>query len=201
MTMLIPKNERLRYCRKLRPFLAVSIALFIAGAALGTLAAFYAPQVSVYFNQNVADFVKLFRALPKLQLAAAIFLNNALKSLLVVLGGIAFGLFPVIFLFANGAALGLVLSASMRSRGVLPALAAILPHGIFELPAIFLATSMGLLLGSSAIKRLFGRTDISIRSELGLALKFFSRVIVPLLLIAAIVEAFLTSVVVTITNA
>jgi stage II sporulation protein M len=118
--------------------------------------------------------------------------------LLVIVGGIALGLFPVIFLLANGAALGFVLSASMRSRGVLTALLAILPHGIFELPAILLATSMGLLLGGCAIKKLFRPGEISISSELALALRFFVRIVVPLLVIAALVEAFLTSLLVTI---
>jgi stage II sporulation protein M len=195
---MISKDERVHYRRKLRPYLATSVALFLAGSLLGALATSYAPHIAQYFNQNVAEFVKLFRALPKLELAAAIFLNNTIKALLVVVGGIALGLFPVIFLLANGAALGFVLSASMRSRGVLTALLAILPHGIFELPAILLATSMGLLLGGCAIKKLFRPGEISISSELALALRFFVRIVVPLLVIAALVEAFLTSLLVTI---
>jgi stage II sporulation protein M len=134
--------------------------------------------------------------LPKVQLAAAIFVNNTIKALLVIIGGLAFGLFPVIFLLANGAALGFVLSVSMRSRGALTALLAILPHGIFELPAIFLATSMGLLLGRRAIRKLLSSGEISIRNEFTLALRFFVWIVVPLLVIAALVESFLTSVLV-----
>lgn len=194
---MLSKNERLQYQRQLYPYLATSIAVFSAGALLGILLTSYAPHLSRYFNENLADFVKLFRALPKLQLAAAIFLNNAIKALLVVVGGLVFGLFPVIFLLANGAALGFVLSVSVKSRGALAALLAILPHGIFELPAIFLATSMGLLLGSRAIRKLFGSGETTIRDELTAALRFFMRIVVPLLVIAALVESFLTSVLVT----
>ena len=194
---MTPTEERLPYHTQLRPYLAVSVALFIAAALLGCVAAFYIPRVSRFFNQNVAEFVRLFRALPKLQLAAAIFLNNAIKALLVIAGGVAFGVFPVIFILANGAALGIVLAASMRSRGLLPAMVAILPHGIFELPAILLASSMGLLLGGCAIKKLFRRADVSLRSELAIAMRFFARIVLPLLVIAAVVEAFLTSILVT----
>ena len=194
---MISKDERIHYRRKLRPYLAISMALFIAGGLLGALATFYAPHIAQYFNQNVGEFVKLFRALPKLALAAAIFLNNTIKALLVIVGGLALGLFPVIFLLANGAALGFVLSASMQSRGLLTALLAILPHGIFELPAIFLATGMGLLLGRCAIRKLLCPDALSIRSELTLALRFFVRIVVPLLAIAALVESFLTSILVT----
>jgi stage II sporulation protein M len=194
---MLSKDERLQYQRQLYPYLATSIAVFSAGALLGVLLTFYAPHVSRYFNENLSGFVKLFRALPKFQLAAAIFLNNAIKAFLVVVGGLVFGLFPVIFLLANGAALGFVLSVSVQSRGALAALLAILPHGIFELPAIFLATSMGLLLGSRAIRKLSGSGETTIRGELTAALKFFMRIIVPLLVIAALVESFLTSVLVT----
>jgi stage II sporulation protein M len=191
---MLSKDERVHYQRKLRPYLVTSVALFVGGALLGALATSFAPHIAQYFNQNVAEFVKLFRALPKLALAVAIFLNNMIKALLVTVGGLALGLFPVIFLLANGAALGFVLAASMQSHGVLNALLAIVPHGIFELPAILLATSMGLLLGRCAIEKLFGSSEISISSELALALKFFARIVVPLLVIAALVEAFLTSI-------
>jgi stage II sporulation protein M len=195
---MLSKDERVHYQRKLRPYLATSVALFVTGAFLGALATSYVPHIAQYFNQDVADFVKIFRTLPKLALATAIFFNNTIKALLVIVGGLALGLFPIIFLLANGMALGFVLSASMQSRGVLTALLAILPHGIFELPAILLATSMGLLLGGSAIKTLFRPGEASIRSELALALKLFVRIVVPLLVIAALVEAFLTSILVTI---
>jgi stage II sporulation protein M len=190
-------EERLHYRARLRPYIALSVALFVGAALLGAIAAFYIPHVSRYFNQDVAEFVKLFRALPKPQLAAAIFLNNAVKALLVMAGGVVFGLFPVIFLLANGAALGIVLSASVISRGLLPALLAILPHGIFEIPAILLASSMGLLLGGLAFKKLFRHADISLRSELAVGMRVFARIVVPLLVVAAIVEAFLTSILVT----
>jgi stage II sporulation protein M len=194
---MLSKHERVHYQRKLKPYLVTSVAVFVAGAVLGALATSFAPHVAQYFNQNVADFVKIFRTLPKLALATAIFLNNTIKALLVIVGGLALGFFPVIFLLANGAALGFVLAASMQSRGVLNALLAIVPHGIFELPAILLATSMGLLLGRCAITKLFSSGEISISSELALALKFFARIVVPLLVIAALVESFFTSILVT----
>jgi stage II sporulation protein M len=194
---MLSKDERVHYQRKLKPYLVTSVALFVTGAVLGALATSFAPHIAQYFNQNVAEFVGLFRALPKLALAAAIFLNNTIKALLVIVGGLALGIFPVIFLLANGAALGFVLAASMHSRGVLNALLAIVPHGIFELPAIILATSMGLLLGRSAIKKLFRSGETSIGREFALALKFFARIVVPLLVIAALVEAFLTSILIT----
>lgn len=190
---MISKDERIHYQRQLRPYLVTSVALLLVGGILGALAIAYSPHIAQYFHQDLADFVKLFRALPKLELAGAIFLNNAIKALLVIIGGLAVGLFPAIFLLANGAALGFVLSGSIQSRGVATALLAILPHGVFELPAILLASSMGLLLGGCAIKKLRHAGDVPISGELALALKFFAGIVAPLLFIAALVEAFVTS--------
>ena len=193
---MISKDERLHYQRKLRPYFITSVCILAGGGLLGAVAMSYAPDTSQYFDENIAGFVRLFRALPKLELAAAIFLNNTIKALLVAVGGTALGILPVIFIFANGAAVGFVLYGSIQSRGLLTALLAILPHGIFELPAVLLATSMGLLLGRSSIKKLFGSGETAIANELALALKFFVRVVVPLLAFAALVEAFVTSVLV-----
>jgi stage II sporulation protein M len=81
----------------------------------------------------------------------------------------------------------------MRSHGALPALLAVVPHGIFELPAILLAAGMGLWLGGRAIIKVVGRSQTSIASETILALTVFVRIVVPLLIIAALVESFLTS--------
>jgi len=190
---MIAKEEWAHYPRKLRFYLATSVALFLFGGLLGALIIAYSPFIAQYFNQDVADFVKLFRGLPKLELAAAIFCNNLIKSLLVIVGGLALGLIPVIFLLANGAALGFVLSGSIQSRGIITTLLAILPHGVFWRPAVLLSTSMGLLLGGCAIKKLLHAGEVTIGSELALGLKFFVRIVVPLLFIAALVEAFVTA--------
>jgi len=64
-----------------------------------------------------------------------------------------------------------------------------------ELPAVLLGSSIGLMLGAHSIKQIFRATETTLRSELGRALKFFFAVIVPLLMLAALVEAFVTSVV------
>jgi stage II sporulation protein M len=189
---MTPPDKPISYQRKLRPYITASLALLLVGGVLGASVVAYSP-IARHFDQNVTEFVKVFRGLPRLELAAAIFLNNAVKALLVMVGGIAIGLLPAVFLIVNGAALGFVLSSSIPSRGVLAALLAILPHGVFELPAVILATSMGLLLGRCAVNKFFHAGETRISDELALALKFFVRTVVPLLLIAALVEAFVTS--------
>jgi len=50
-----------------------------------------------------------------------------------------------------------------------------------------------LSLGDFVLKRLLRRSDAKIRAELGRAMRFFSLVILPMLLAAALIEAFVTT--------
>jgi len=186
-------QERRDYFIRLRPYLKASLVIFGIGIVVGLMINSRFPEIADHFQSSLIGFVKIFQGLSKLQLADAIFLNNAVKTLAAILFGCLFGVIPGFFLFANGIALGLVFSMSLQSRGLWMSLASIVPHGILELPAVFFGTSIGLMLGAHAVKSLFGGTETTLGTELTRSLKFFCTVILPLLLIAAFVEAFLTS--------
>jgi stage II sporulation protein M len=187
-------QQQLRaYIQRLRPYLTTSIVLFSVGAALGLIIINEFPHMTDSLEESLQAFIKQFRGLPKLKLAAAIFLNNSVKTFAMILLGIFFGVVPALFLIANGAALAIVLTLSTQSRGIWLSLLAIVPHGVLELPAVFLGTAIGLMMGASMTRRLTAKSEISIGAELSQALKFFVMLIVPLLIAAALVEAFITS--------
>ena len=154
------------------------------------------PGLADQFGDSIAGFLKTFRDLPKAQLAAAIFLNNSVKTLAAILLGLAVGIVPALFLVVNGVVLGVVFFLSSYSRGVWLSLLSILPHGIIELTGVFLGTAIGLLLGNVVLKRMLRRSDAEIRPALSRALRFYAIVIVPMLLVAAMIEAFITTVIV-----
>ncbi len=181
------------YLRELRPFVIASVLIFAIGAAFGAAAASRLPGLSDQFGEAIAGFIKTFRGLPKLQLAAAIFLNNSVKTFAAILLGLGLGILPALFLVINGAVLGVVFYLSSHSRGVWPSLLAILPHGVVELAAVFLGTAIGLLLGDRILKKLMRKSDTTIKSELARALRVFAIVILPMLLVAALIEAFITT--------
>jgi stage II sporulation protein M len=191
--IIMSREERRAYLKRLYPYLKTSLVIFGSGTVIGLMSVTHFPELAGRFESSVVGFVKMFRGLSRFELAAAIFLNNALKTLLGILLGSLFGIIPVVFLLANGIALGVVFSLSVKSRGPWLSLLSILPHGILELPAVFLGTSIGLMVGSHVVKRLFGRAETTLGGELVRGLRFFCTVILPLLLIAALVEAFLTS--------
>src|SRR5262245_49912929 len=156
-------QEVLVYLRRLRPYLAASVLLFGVGFVGALLAVNQFPEVTAIFEKSLAGFIKKFGGLPKLQLAAAIFFNNAVKSLAAILLGIFAGLLPGFFLVLNGAALGLIFGLSGRGRGIGATLLAIAPHGILELPAVFLASAAGLMIGAAVIQKLFTRRDVMVK--------------------------------------
>ena len=177
---------------RLRPYGMASIVLFALGALGGGLAVILYPEAASHLQDLLKQFAKMFQGMPKLKLVAAIFLNNSLKTLLAILLGPLLGLAPLIFLIVNGAILGAVIPVAVESRGLWISIMTIVPHGIFELPAIFLGTSVGLKLGLHPFRRLAGRADRTLLSELGHGLRLFFSVILPLLLVAAAIEVFVT---------
>ena len=191
--IIMSSGERREYLLRLRPYLKTSLIIFGIGVVIGLMIVSRFPEIADQFQSSLVGFVKIFRGLSKLQLAAAIFLNNAVKTFAAILFGCLFGVIPGFFLFVNGIALGLVFSKSLQSRGLWLSLASIVPHGVLELPAVFFGTSIGLMLGAHAVKSLFKGTKTALGAELIRSLKFFCTVILPLLLIAAFVEAFVTS--------
>jgi len=193
----MPAEERRAYLKRLYPYLKTSLVIFGSGIVIGLMAVSHFPLLAQHFESSVVGFVNIFHGLSKLELAAAIFLNNTLKTVLAILLGSLFGVIPAVFLLGNGIALGVIFSLSAQTRGLWLSLLSIVPHGLLELPAVFLGTSIGLMVGSRVMKQFFSRPETTIGSELVQGLRFFITVILPLLFIAALVEAFLTSALVT----
>ncbi len=123
-----------------------------------------------------------------------IFANNSVKSLIAMLGGFFFGIVPIIFVISNGYILGLAVSYRLPQWGILRVVAAILPHGILEIPAILIACSYGVWLGIKFADALFRGKEF--KPHLIKALKVYLRVVLPMLFVAAIIEAFITPVLV-----
>lgn len=184
---------RCRYFRELRPFLFTTVLLFALGTIAGSLLAGHSTFAGLKINESLGGFAQMFINLPKPILALMIFANNAVKTLLVIVLGIAFAIVPLVFVLVNGVAIGVVLHLATESKGLAYSILAIVPHGVFELPGVLCGAAIGLMLGNKAIRRLFRKSEFKVGSELSRALKIFATTIVPLLLIGAITEAYLTA--------
>ena len=143
-----------------------------------------------FVNQTFQQF-EFVGSLEHYQLFAFIFANNALKAFMSMILGIAFGIIPVLFVMLNGMIIGIVVGVVGEKMGMFTTLALLIPHGILEIPAILISSSYGLDLGIDALKRLRG-DNIDLNSSLLRNLKKFARIPLPLLIIAAFIETYIT---------
>jgi len=125
-----------------------------------------------------------------------ILMNNLRATLLILLGGIiSFSVLGIIIYLINVSLVGVVLGV-FKLIGYSPALlfaAGLLPHGIFEIPALMIASAIVLRMGAILVTPQIGKSMGQVVFEL-LAdwLKVFIGVIVPLLIVAALIEAYVT---------
>lgn len=128
--------------------------------------------------------------------ASYIFVNNLRATFLVFLAGLfSFSVLGMLVYLLNVGLIGGVLGI-FKIIGFSPALlfaAGLLPHGIFEIPALMLATAVVLRMGAVLVTPQIGKSMGQIVLEqLADWLKIFLGVVVPLLALAALIEAYVT---------
>jgi stage II sporulation protein M len=121
------------------------------------------------------------------ELISFIMFNNIKASFFAMIFGIFIGIFPIITLVFNGYILGFVARETAEQQGIL-ILWRVLPHGIFELPAIFFSVGIGLKIGIDLFNKNWKK---KLKYNFKEGLRFFVFVVVPALIIAAIIEGFL----------
>ena len=121
--------------------------IFGIGILLGLSGATYLHSILAPLLKNI---IKETSNLSSPELMLFIFTNNSLTSFLGLIYGIFAGVFPIFAALFNGILIGYVISLTLGAARVYE-LWRLFPHGIFELPAIFISLGIGLNLGMSAI--------------------------------------------------
>ena len=125
----------------------------------------------------------------------ALFVNNTRVTLLAFLLGMIPLFIPYVFVVINAAVIGLVaMLVGFAGESVIRVIVlGILPHGITEISAILLGAAMGLSLNRYIWKKLRGKeTDVTFKALFVAGVKTFLVIAVPLLAISAIIEAYVT---------
>lgn len=166
-------------------FLVLVVLSYIAGRLFPEIPA----AILTYFNEVVAD-SGIVRDDGSFS-ALALFGNNLRAMVLSTLYGfIPFLYLPALSMGVNAIFLGMVAS-SVNGQWLLLA-AGILPHGIFELPALCLSLAAGLCLCQN-INRYIRKNEKGIMKPLLLnILRVTGLVVIPLLVVAAIMESYVT---------
>lgn len=189
----------LPYLIALLPYTAASAIVFAIGVVAGVIARAAIPEAAAGVESSIAEFVSFAHGLGPLGLFVFIVVNNVVKAAVMMVLGIAFGLVPILFLVSNGIVLAVAAALIAEREGTLVAVAGLLPHGILELPAVLLAAAAGLRLGAAALERT-RHPGRDIRMEMLAAWRVFAALIVPLLVVAAIVETTVTPLILMLTR-
>jgi uncharacterized membrane protein SpoIIM required for sporulation/ABC-type transport system involved in multi-copper enzyme maturation permease subunit len=128
--------------------------------------------------------------------APFLFLNNTRAvALIFVLGLFSFGVLGILLYMLNiGIIGGLYALIELLGMNPLPMFAAgVLPHGIFELPALMIGSAIALYMGAALVTPQTGKSMGEVIIEL-LAdwVKIFLGIVIPLLAVAAVIEAYVT---------
>ena len=174
------------YLKESKVFIFSAIVVFFIFALVGFL--FPAPEfISQPILKLIEDLVARTQGLNTSQLVLFIFTNNVWASFLALTFGIILGIYPFLSALLNGYLLGFV-GRMVTSQEGIGTLWKILPHGIFELPAIFIAFGLGMKLGTVFFKKNFRKT---FKEYIKKSLEVLVFVIIPLLIIASIIEGSL----------
>lgn len=186
-----------------RKMMMIALVLFIVGIVLGSVGS---EMISEWVKPAIQQMQEHSQRLsesssPEQGFFKFIFLNNALKSVAVILLGALLGVYPALFLVTNGLVIGyLVTELGRQGEDVFHLIFyGLLPHGIIEIPAIIIAAGFGMQFGYTALKWLGELGGARAEEEKTVVWRpFFESVgrgalwVVILLLLAAGIESVIT---------
>lgn len=175
-----------KFIKESKKFIFVIIGVFL----FFTLVGFFIPapsSISAWIANYIKSIVNETSGFSLIQMISFLFFNNLKSSLAGMIFGVFLGIFSILVALFNGYILGFVLSESVKANGIL-ILWKLLPHGIFELSAVFISLGLGLRMG---INVLFNKKKGGLKNDFYNSLRVFLFVVIPLLIIAAIIESLL----------
>lgn len=185
----------------IRKALLVALILFVAGGVIGWIGT---GSLQRLLSGQLESLSKISGSLkesahPQWSFFQFIFLNNSIKSVLIIYLGALFGVLPALFLLINGAVIGYLIHLYvLQGLDVFDLIVkGLLPHGIIEIPAIIIACAFGLQFGMKVLKDLFS-SAAKREQRVGEWPAFMRQTLrasiwtVILLLIAAIIESTIT---------
>lgn len=177
----------------------VAMFVLIGSAFLAGFAVLTEPKMAEeFFNEISKMFTGLIDSNGNVSFFRLLRNNIYASAMSIAMGVFPFIYFSLVSMISNGFIIGMVITYTSIKGGVsviTTLFTGILPHGIFELTAIFLSVAMGMEL-CRVISSKF-RFNRSIQSEtiletLNNIAKTYVLVVMPLLTLAALIECYVT---------
>ncbi|MEI7857630.1 MAG: stage II sporulation protein M [Methanomicrobiales archaeon] len=173
----------------------ITFLLFFATLTVGWVGSMQNPDVGEnlmkLFEKEVAG--QIMGNNP-VDICVKLFLNNIEACILLFLGGASFGILTIFIMSLNGIVIGAIMEIIHKDHSWAFIIAALIPHGIFEIPAFIISGALGILLAQALISEWYGGADTA--GEAQKLARIFILYVLPLVIIAACVEAFITPVII-----
>jgi len=188
-TNFIYKNfqQSLAYLPKIKNYFIFSVILFLLVGIFGFL-------FPIFFEEEIIklieELIRQTQGMGFLELTSFIMFNNIKSSFFALILGIFLGFVPIGVIVVNAYVLGFVVNKTVAIEGPL-VIWRLLPHGIFELPAVLLSTALGIKLGFFIFTYKGPNKTKEFKIWLLNTFKVFFLIIIPLLVIAGIIESSL----------
>jgi stage II sporulation protein M len=177
--------SELTFTRWFRWHLAVALFVFFA-SAFGGYAVFGALPI-----EDLTGMIPNDTTLPDFEFVP-IMLNNLRALLLMFLGSVTGGLLSLFGLFVNGLVVGAVVGIVIEEASWVVILAALLPHGVIELSAFFMAAAIGLRIPHRLLRYLTGYDETPMTRVEALELAVLGALMVAMIVVAAWIEVNVT---------
>ncbi len=142
------------------------------------------PEPFLFLNEALKKLAAQFLGKSATSFILRLFIHNLITTYFDMCVFVLFGLIPVTIAVLNGFMLGFVI-ASAPGVSESNILSLLVPHGIFEWPAMMIAWGIGIWRGFGYR---FSKTHTTYKERWLEANKVFITVVIPLLFIAAIIE-------------
>ena len=174
----------------------IAVGLFVIGLCIGLVVSITMPATIVsLFSEKIAPLLEeLVADLKPFQVSTAVFIffQNARILLLSFIFSPVLCLLPVLALVLNGSLISFISVIVAQEESIGLVLAGLLPHGIFEIPAIIIGEAAALSFGATTIIALLSKErKTQLLPNFKMNLKYLLLAFI-LLVPAAIIETFVT---------
>lgn len=181
------KNIIIQY-KKSFEYINESKRYFLIIAVLFLIFVFIGFSFPIFFTEFIKEFIRSVlertQNLGLLEMILFIIVNNVMSSFFAMLFGFFLGFAPLLSAMFNGYVIGFVAREVSSANGAV-VLWRLLPHGIFELPALFISLGLGLKIGMFIFAKNWRKQFFY---DMQNSLLTFIFVVLPLLIIAGVIE-------------
>ncbi|MEG1095572.1 MAG: stage II sporulation protein M [Clostridiales bacterium] len=188
-------HQEVEFLKNLKLTLIITIAIFFGSITMAAILGLINPELidlgKDFIYQALGD---ITGAQTNSELFIFIAANNIQAlTLMIIMGILPFIFLPAFTLITNGAIISVATFLGLEKMSFLAIIAHIMPHGIIELPMIWLSCALGFYLCLSVSKKIIGES--SLKTALGNILRTYIMIIIPGTLLAAIIESYITPII------